>query len=164
MLLIDQAQTSTHIGPCLCSLSNARTLAIVDRTAHLSEAAESIAHSRLLFSGKSPYAPDLILVNEFVKAPFVEALVKAINAFAAARSPAKGADRDTTVTLKTLKMMEEAGDCSTLHSSTALLAEVHNRYLISLVHRYLLTFNAGIRHCWGIGSLDVVSCYSAFVV
>ncbi|KAL6243409.1 hypothetical protein RBB50_009401 [Rhinocladiella similis] len=42
-----------------------KTVAIVDRTADLSNAARELVRARFSFDGKSPYAPDLVLVNEF---------------------------------------------------------------------------------------------------
>ena len=45
-------------------------VAVVDRTADLTAAAKAIAMSTLLFTGKGPYAPSCILVNEFVEKEF----------------------------------------------------------------------------------------------
>lgn len=53
-----------------------RVFAVVDRTANLAEAAESIVTARFAFGGQSPYAPDLVLVNEFVKDDFVEQILQ----------------------------------------------------------------------------------------
>lgn len=62
----------------LFSISSAtRTVAIVDRSADLASAAESIATARFAYGGNSPYAPDLILVNEFVKSQFLRELMQA---------------------------------------------------------------------------------------
>ena len=57
--------------------SSARTVAIVDRTADLKAAADAIATARFAYGGNSPYAPDLVLVNEFVKSQFLRALMQA---------------------------------------------------------------------------------------
>jgi acyl-CoA reductase-like NAD-dependent aldehyde dehydrogenase len=57
--------------------SSTRTVAIVDRTADLTSAAEAIATARFAYGGNSPYAPDLVLVNEFVKSQFLRALMQA---------------------------------------------------------------------------------------
>lgn len=62
----------------LFPLSSAtRSIAIVDRTADLTGAAEAIATARFAYGGNSPYAPDLVLVNEFVKRQFLRALIQA---------------------------------------------------------------------------------------
>lgn len=52
--------------------STGRVVAVVDRTADLSSAAEALVAARFSFGGTSPYAPDLVLVNEFSKRDFLE--------------------------------------------------------------------------------------------
>ncbi|OAG05558.1 ALDH-like protein, partial [Paraphaeosphaeria sporulosa] len=56
--------------------ASGRVLAVVDRTANLSSAAEALVAARFSFGGTSPYAPDLVFVNEFVKRDFVEQVLK----------------------------------------------------------------------------------------
>lgn len=51
-------------------------IAIVDRTANLEEAAEALLTARFSFNGTSPYAPDVVLVNEFVKKDFLNAVIR----------------------------------------------------------------------------------------
>jgi aldehyde dehydrogenase (NAD+) len=58
------------------SPSHATVTGIVDRTANLEEAAEALLTARFSFNGKSPYAPDVILVNEFVKKDFLNAVIR----------------------------------------------------------------------------------------
>jgi hypothetical protein len=74
-LLVDQKvqgeQSST--ANSLHSYPELRTIAVVDRTANVDLAARSIVTARFSFRGKSPYAPDIVLVNEFVKTEFYEA-------------------------------------------------------------------------------------------
>lgn len=53
-----------------------KVIAIVDRTADLVAAAEHLVTARFAFGGSSPYAPDLVLVNEFVKKEFLEHALK----------------------------------------------------------------------------------------
>lgn len=60
----------------LVSNVSAITAAVVDRTADLDQAAEAILNARFAFQGRSPYAPDIVLVNEFVKKDFLQALVR----------------------------------------------------------------------------------------
>lgn len=50
--------------------------AVVDRSANLDEAARDLINARFAFRGKSPYAPDIVFVNEFVKKDFLQALVR----------------------------------------------------------------------------------------
>ncbi|CAG8131677.1 unnamed protein product [Penicillium olsonii] len=59
----------------LVSPSNLRAVAIVDRTADVVQAAESLVAARFALGGRSAYSPDLVLVHEFVMKPFVEAVI-----------------------------------------------------------------------------------------
>lgn len=56
------------------------TVAIVDRTADLKLATKEILGSRTLFSGKGPYAPNFILVNEFVEQDFIRLVREQLSA------------------------------------------------------------------------------------
>ncbi|EMC99525.1 hypothetical protein BAUCODRAFT_339943 [Baudoinia panamericana UAMH 10762] len=52
-----------------------RTVAVVDRTANVQRAARELTAARFSFGGRSPYAPDIVLVNEFVKDSFLDAVL-----------------------------------------------------------------------------------------
>lgn len=54
----------------------AQTVAIVDRTSQVDEAAAVIARARFSRMGSSPYAPDIVLVNEFVLDKFTAGLLQ----------------------------------------------------------------------------------------
>lgn len=56
-------------------------MAVVDRTADITSAAEAVVASSFGFGCQSPYAPDIVLVNEFVKEAFLQALMKDAVAF-----------------------------------------------------------------------------------
>lgn len=68
----EQPQNSNQV----VSPAQERVIAVVDRTANLQEAAEALVNARFSFGGRSPYAPDIVLVNEFVKKNFLEAVVR----------------------------------------------------------------------------------------
>lgn len=59
----------------LVSPSNLRTVAIVDRTGDISEAAMALVSARFGLGGRSPYSPDVVFVHEFAMKPFVEAVI-----------------------------------------------------------------------------------------
>ncbi|CAH0054432.1 unnamed protein product [Clonostachys solani] len=59
-------------------LTPSYTVAIVDRTADLSLAAQALCAARFSFKGKSPYAPDVVIVNEWVLEPFIRACIREI--------------------------------------------------------------------------------------
>ena len=50
------------------------TIAVVDRMAGLSQAAGAIARSKTAFGGKSPFAVDVVLVNEWIRKDFIAEL------------------------------------------------------------------------------------------
>ena len=77
-VLVDQTTAKPPSTPAtqLLSSSGVRAVAIVDRTADIELAAKAVTAARFSFGGTSPYAPDLVLVNEFVKQPFFEACSK----------------------------------------------------------------------------------------
>ncbi|KAH8891372.1 ALDH-like protein [Thozetella sp. PMI_491] len=71
-VLVDQTGAIPS-GTRVLSSSRARAVAVVDRSADLEAAAKAITTARFSFGGTSPFAPDLVLVNEFVKKDFFEA-------------------------------------------------------------------------------------------
>ncbi|KAK6432967.1 hypothetical protein LTR95_010863 [Oleoguttula sp. CCFEE 5521] len=64
----------------MASRGTARVIAVVDRTADVEAAAKSLVRARLAYNGRSSYAPDLVVVNEFVKKPFLEAAARYVDA------------------------------------------------------------------------------------
>ncbi|KAK3710905.1 hypothetical protein LTR37_009926 [Vermiconidia calcicola] len=58
------------------SSSSSKVVAFVDRTADLRLAARELVAARFSFGGRSPYAPDLVLVNEFAREEFLGAVVQ----------------------------------------------------------------------------------------
>nr|AAT65709.1 putative dehydrogenase [Aspergillus flavus] len=70
-------QSSDRLTPSILESPNTlRTVAVVDRTADLQEAAIDLVRARFAFNGSSPYAPDVVLVNQFFMQPFVELVIK----------------------------------------------------------------------------------------
>lgn len=60
----------------LISPAGARTVAVVDRTGNISEAAEALVTARFALGGRSPYSPDVVLVHEFAMKPFMGAVIQ----------------------------------------------------------------------------------------
>ncbi|KPI36600.1 uncharacterized protein AB675_4433 [Cyphellophora attinorum] len=91
-LVVDQANSSSSDagGRILTCDSQRRAVAIVDRSADLDLAAKEIAASRYFVGGEGDYAPDLVLVNEFARAEFLEAWSKHCTALSHARSAMDG--------------------------------------------------------------------------
>ncbi|RYP90178.1 hypothetical protein DL770_003714 [Monosporascus sp. CRB-9-2] len=74
--VIQTGDTDAEAARMLLSPSMSLVIAIVDRTADLEEAARTLVDARMKFGGRSTYAPDVILVNEFVKQDFLNAAVR----------------------------------------------------------------------------------------
>lgn len=70
----------------LVSPAEARVIAVVDRTASIEAAAEHVVRARAGFGGRSPYGPDLVLVNEFKLKEFTDAAVSKFAKYLSASS------------------------------------------------------------------------------
>lgn len=70
-------------GPSVQPANRKMAVAVIHRTANVIEAANSICTARLRFNGGSPYAPDIVLVNEWVKKDFIQACLQNITKQAA---------------------------------------------------------------------------------
>ncbi|KAJ2901687.1 Aldehyde dehydrogenase dimeric NADP-preferring [Zalerion maritima] len=109
-LLVDQTSPTLSSTPTVTNLlaspSKSRVVAVVDRTADVDAAAKAISAARFSFGGASPYAPDLVLVNEYVKDAFFEASTRcATTAFA--RSKKTIASNESEATRKAVKEAED---------------------------------------------------------
>lgn len=58
------------------SPSESRVVAVVERDADIDAAAKSLVVARFSLRGKSPHAPDVVLVNEWVKRNFLAAATR----------------------------------------------------------------------------------------
>lgn len=58
--------------------SELRVVAIVERDADLKAAAKSLVAARFALRGKSPYAPDVVLVNEWARELFLGAILQEV--------------------------------------------------------------------------------------
>lgn len=80
-VLVDQAGNieSNVTARRVLSSPSRRNVAIVDRTGDVHLAAKEIVASCLIFGGKSRYAPDLVLVNEYVASDLSSAMSELIH-------------------------------------------------------------------------------------
>ncbi|KAK8067053.1 hypothetical protein PG997_013800 [Apiospora hydei] len=131
-LLVDQTSASssanTSLTTQMLSSTTKRTVAIVDRTADIQAAAKAITNARFSFGGTSPYAPDLVLVNEFVKQDFFEACSKyATLAFARESSARKVSGNQSEETRKAVKDAEDRKQVSSFGSNYFKLIDILDR-------------------------------------
>lgn len=82
-IVVDQAGRTdeTSSSSTLASVQGSRVIAIVDRSADIQIAAKEIVRARAGFRGRSTYAPDLVLVNEFAMRSFVDTAVVALTQY-----------------------------------------------------------------------------------
>ncbi|OBT85867.1 hypothetical protein VE02_06076 [Pseudogymnoascus sp. 03VT05] len=142
-LLVDQTSPSTTtIANSLSSPNKHRTIAIVDRTADIDCAAKAIVTARFKFQGASPYSPDLVIVNEYIKDEFFATCSKYASQMFVSGGKAKRSRSNAEA--ETRKFFEDAiakeqlttfrfADCIIAHvtDSTCLVTEmkIHGCYL-----------------------------------
>ncbi|PSK48599.1 ATP synthase subunit alpha, mitochondrial [Elsinoe australis] len=88
--------TTSHPANHIVSPFNAVSIALVDRNADFDAAATSLINARFSHRGRSPHAPDLVLVNEFAKKPLLQALVRATIASADSAPTANGTSKSSS--------------------------------------------------------------------
>lgn len=92
-LVVDQTSTGTiSKSNELFSNTNARALAVVDRTADIALAASALAPTRLAPYDTSPYSPDLVIVNSFVVETFIDECLRHAENSAPKPSPTNESD------------------------------------------------------------------------
>ena len=74
--VLQNGSASPRLANHLVSDPSARVVAIVERDADLDVAAQELVRARFSLRGRAPYAPDVVLVNEWVKKEFLQAVVK----------------------------------------------------------------------------------------
>ncbi|KAK2000353.1 hypothetical protein LX36DRAFT_689478 [Colletotrichum falcatum] len=135
-ILVDQTNRSplpSVRANNLVSANAARTVAIVDRTADIEAAAKAITAARFSFSGQSPYAPDLVLVNEFVKKDFFEACSKqATLAFARETTLRRTSDNSSDETRRAVQEAEDKRLISSFGSKEFKLVDIKDKSALLL--------------------------------
>lgn len=112
----------------LTSHNDASCVAIVDRTANVQLAAQELFAARFSFAGSSPYAPDCVFVNEFVKNDFLQA-VKSEWSRLGSRTGATSS-RQTSIKPKIddqLELLQKGGARTILQESDLAVVEITSR-------------------------------------
>ncbi|KAM3071814.1 hypothetical protein ACMFMG_009671 [Clarireedia jacksonii] len=127
VFLVDQTSTnSTPSTNQLVSNSSARTIAVVDRSADIDMAAKTIATARFSFNGTSPYSPDLVIVNEFIKNEFTEACSRYAGKLFRKNS-VRPQNNDCIKTARALREAEEKGQISMFGSGSFKIVDILDR-------------------------------------
>jgi hypothetical protein len=123
-LLVDQTSAAA-VTPALSSTNQRRTIAIVDRTADIDAAAKAIVTARFKFHGASPYSPDLVIVNEFVKDEFFASSTKyASHIFASSGAVKRARSNEEAETKKAFEAAEAKKELSKFGSPDFVLADI----------------------------------------
>ncbi|CRG83449.1 Isoleucine--tRNA ligase [Talaromyces islandicus] len=156
----EKSETSLHTMDInnvkLSSPSSGRTIAVVDRTADLRKTAEALVTARFSFSGNSPYAPDIVFVNEFVKKPFIVALMNAaVNLTANLSSNDSDKQKRNKGTIQELDSLVQGG---TERDGVNVISSLGRGRVVEVTSRNSPLLNAKISGCnlvlHGIRSLD----------
>jgi aldehyde dehydrogenase (NAD+) len=101
-VVVDPAQklASTEISSSHRILSSpiSQNIAVVDRTADVQIAAEEVVASRLAFGGRSRYAVDIVMVNEFHAGELTKAVIQAMERYQATAN-----ETETSIRSKSFK-------------------------------------------------------------
>jgi hypothetical protein len=129
--LVNQVDVSSSPSkPELAFAFQTRAIAVVDRTADINLAAKAITTARLSPHNTSPYAPDVIIVNDFVCEDFRRACLKyaSLAPLNTLEKKVIGAEAET---IKLLKATETEGKAK-IHSDSVSglsVVEVSDRYV-----------------------------------
>lgn len=128
-LLVDQLSTSpTGTLDEILSNPSGRTIAVVDRGVDIEAAARSVVTARFSFQGTSPYSPDLVIVNDFIKDKFIDACVGyASKFFSASTKGRRTQNNDNSETKRVIKEAQSQDHVSTFGSSNFAIVDVHER-------------------------------------
>lgn len=157
VILVLQQEQSSNV-PALCSLASpvtSRTVAVVDRSTNVAEAARQLVAARFAFGGLSTYSPDAVLVHEFAMKPFFEAVIQQSSIHLAGQN---GEARQTvTATQKGRPSLldiaqKDSGARVLVSGSNWGVVEVHDRlamclYLSVRESSVQLTFDADVLLC-----------------
>jgi hypothetical protein len=126
-LTIDQTGEIEALN-CVKSVPNLRSIAVIDRTADVKKAAQQILAAHVAFSGHSPHAPDLIVVNEWVKNKFLEEIILERTSATGREVHSSHAGDDKHAAWKTaLVEAESNGEATLIKKEGLYMIDVHQR-------------------------------------
>ena len=130
-LVVDQTGTFDEKSqPQLLSQPSAQTFAVIDRTADIQKAAKAIVAARFTYGGRSPYSPDIVLVNEFKKKEFFEACIRFTSQYVPGQARSKRASSKVLDETKAkFRSAESAGQVSIFGSQEYMIADARERYV-----------------------------------
>lgn len=134
-LRVEETTFPSSHGVLLALSSGQRTVAVIDRTADIASAAAYVVNARYSYAGESPYAPDLVLVNEFVINRFLEAAVQSSISYSSDNSRSLQAIQQCQDSAKNSKLVALTKSISTSEQAHVVISG--QRSAIMHVTRYL---------------------------
>lgn len=134
--LLDKAisvlQNGAPSSPTITQLSSPQSpvVAVVDRTANIETAARELVALRFGFGGHSPYAPDVVLINEFRKSDFFQAVVNECIRFTG--SGIKSSEKKTPASSK---IADQISSLTKSDSDLRIIFQAINLAVVDLVSR-----------------------------
>ena len=126
--VLQNGSTRSTSNQDLVSNSKAPVLAFVERDADVQAAAKALVSSRFGLGGKSPYAPDVVYVNEWVKKDLLRSLVQQSTDFMA--NPASSRRSAKAAKSELAKQAEKDSSVNIIASgSGGLILDVEDRYV-----------------------------------
>ncbi|KAF4466327.1 aldehyde dehydrogenase family 3 member b1 [Fusarium albosuccineum] len=124
--VLQNGSTEPVLKDNLVSDSKKPVVAFVERDADVQAAAKALVGARFGLQGRSPYAPDVVLVNEWVKKDLLRALVQQSTDFIANPNDSRG--KGKALKSELLRQAEKDGSTHVISSgSDGAILEVENR-------------------------------------
>lgn len=134
-LVIDQTKLEGAVPHVLKHHPHRIAIAVVDRTSDLAKAAKAILKSKHSFQGTSPYAVDIVMINEWAKTRFLTQCDELLR-----REPwsEKKASRQKILEERNLPNEEEEEGEVLLEVNGIILSEIKRRYVLPFLSHVLV--------------------------
>lgn len=123
--VIQNDSSNQRLAHHIVSAPTSPVVAFVERDADLEAAAKALVAARFGQGGKSPYAPDTVLVNEWIKKEFLSELIKQQIAFTVEDTKAIGSKK----AMDLIKDGEREGSSVVSSSPDGSILDIHDRYI-----------------------------------
>lgn len=108
---------------------------MVDRTANVDGAAQAVIRARFSRQGSSSYAPDVVLVNEFVLEEFLACLLQHMSPYMAYENGTIGSDSSKHKQRKPVKESQRIMDAAEKSEDMRVVIRGSNGDVISVQNR-----------------------------
>ncbi|KAF4980027.1 hypothetical protein FZEAL_3889 [Fusarium zealandicum] len=128
--VLQNGSDGPSLRDCFTSDPKAPVAAFVERDADVEATAKALIGARFGLQGKSPYAPDIVFVNEWIKKDMLRALVQQSTDFMIDATSLQ--NRGKMVRSELLKEVEREGQTSVIFSgSSGVIMDVGSRHKVT---------------------------------